>query len=288
MSTPLMKQYAQVKAKYPDTILLFRMGDFYETFDQDAILASKVLGITLTKRGNGAAGDIPLAGFPYHALEAYLPRLLKAGHRVAVCEQLEDPKLARGIVKRDVVEVVSPGVAYSDKVLQTKQNNYLAAISLPSPLATGLDIVGVAFVDVSTGEFNAAELPMKDLSEQLSSLGPSELLLQKRDLEGVKGVLAESYKGLISKLDDWIFNYEYAYELLIDHFKTQTLKGFGIEQMRAGVVAAGAIMNYLQETQKANLFHLKKITPHLVGDHILLDQSTKRNLEISTSVGGGD
>ena len=153
MSTPLMKQYQQVKAKHPDTILLFRMGDFYETFEEDAKVASKVLGITLTRRGNGAAGEVPLAGFPHHALEAYLPKLVRAGHRVAICEQLEDPKFAKGIVKRDVIEVVTPGVSFSDKVLDQKQNNYLAAVVLPSPLARGDEMVGFAFIDVSTAEF---------------------------------------------------------------------------------------------------------------------------------------
>ena len=173
-----MRQYQQVKAKHPDTILLFRMGDFYETFDDDAKLASKVLGITLTKRGNGAAGEIPLAGFPHHALDTYLPKLLKAGHRVAVCEQLEDPKFAKGIVKRDVIEVVTPGVAFSEKVLEQKQNNYLASISMPSPLATGEVSIGFAFIDVSTAEFGVSEFPLKQLVEQVGSLQPVEILVQ--------------------------------------------------------------------------------------------------------------
>src|SRR5512136_2529410 len=160
MSTPLMRQYAQVKAKYPGTILLFRMGDFYETFEEDAKITARVLGITLTKRGNGAAGETPLAGFPHHALDAYLPKLLRAGYRVAICEQLEDPKFAKGIVKRDVIEVVTPGVAFSEKVLEQKQNNYLAAIALSSPLATSDDTVGFAYIDVSTGEFGVSEFPM--------------------------------------------------------------------------------------------------------------------------------
>src|SRR5437867_12944007 len=175
MSTPLMRQYTQVKAKYPDTILLFRMGDFFETFEEDAKIAAAVLGITLTKRGNGAAGEVPLAGFPHHALESYLPKLLKAGYRVAVCEQLEDPKFAQGIVKRDVIEVVTPGVAYSDKVLEQKQNNYLFAVALPHPLATGDDIIGIAFADVTTAEFDVAEIPLRQLPEQLASLAPSDI-----------------------------------------------------------------------------------------------------------------
>src|SRR3990172_5073041 len=180
MSTPLMKQYAQVKAKYPGTILLFRMGDFFETFDEDAKITSRVLGITLTRRGNGAAGEVPLAGFPHHALDTYLPKLLKAGLRVAVCEQLEDPKFAKGLVKRDVIEVVTPGVAFSDKVLQQKQNNYVAAIALPSAFSSADDIIGFSFVDISTGEFGAAEIPLKVLREQIASLSPSEILVQKR------------------------------------------------------------------------------------------------------------
>ena len=175
-----MKQYSEVKAKYPDTILLFRMGDFFETFDEDAKVTSRVLGITLTRRGNGAAGETPLAGFPHHALDTYLPKLLKAGLRVAICEQLEDPKFAKGIVKRDVIEVVSPGVAFSDKVLDQKQNNYLAAIALPSAVATGDDIIGFSYVDISTGEFAAAEIPFRALEQQINSITPSEIIVQKK------------------------------------------------------------------------------------------------------------
>jgi DNA mismatch repair protein MutS len=286
MSTPLMKQYRQVKAKYPDTILLFRMGDFYETFEEDAKITSKVLGIVLTKRGNGAAGDVPLAGFPHHALEAYLPKLLKAGYRVAVCEQLEDPKFAKGIVKRDVIEVVTPGVAFSDKVLDQKQNNFLAAVSLPSPLATSEDTVGFSYIDVSTGEFHVSEFPLRYLPEQLANLQASELLVQKRDVESVRGLLKERFKGLYTKVEDWVYNVDYAYELLVSHFKTQSLKGFGVEEMRVGLTAAGAILNYLQETQKANLLHIKKITPQDISDYVVLDPSTKRNLEITSSISG--
>ena len=281
-----MKQYAQMKAKYPETILLFRLGDFYETFEEDAKIASKVLGITLTKRGNGAATEIPLAGFPHHALESYMPKLLKAGYRVAVCEQLEDPKFAKGIVKRDVIEVVTPGVAFSDNVLNQKQNNYLLAVALPSPLATSDDTVGIAFADVTTAEFSVSEFPLKQLPEQIASLMPSEILVQKRDRDSLQEMLKGRSAALFTKLDDWIFQFEYAYELLINHFKTQTLKGFGIEEYRSGIIAAGAVMNYLQETQKSNLLHLRKITPHNVSEYIVLDQSTKRNLEITTSLEG--
>ena len=286
MSTPLMKQYAQVKAKYPDTILLFRMGDFFETFEEDAKITSKVLGITITRRGNGAAGEIPLAGFPHHALEAYLPKLLKAGYRVAVCEQLEDPRFAKGIVKRDVIEVVTPGVAYSDKVLDQKQNNYLAAIALPSALATSQDTVGYAFADVSTAEFFVSGFPFKQLKEQIAAINPSEILVQRRDLESLQQLLKENYKGIFSKVDDWVFNFDYAYEQLVGHFQTQSLKGYGVEEFKTGVVAAGAIMHYLQETQKTNLLHLKKLTRYDVSEYIVLDPSTKRNLEITSSLSG--
>lgn len=286
MSTPLMKQYAQVKAKYPGTILLFRMGDFYETFEEDAKTAAAVLGITLTRRGNGAAGEIPLAGFPHHALDAYLPKLLKAGHRVAVCEQLEDPKFAKGIVKRDVIEVVTPGVAFSDRVLDQKQNNYLASVVLPHALASGDDIAGFSFVDVSTGEFRTAECPLRHLAGQIASIAPSELLVQKRDRNAIQELLRNGSHPLYSTLEDWIFNRDYAYELLVGHFSTQSLKGFGIDDMSVGLIAAGAVMNYLQETQKANLPHIRKITPYETGSTILLDPSTKRNLEITASMTG--
>ncbi len=262
------------------------MGDFYETFEEDAKTASKVLGITLTRRGNGEAGEVPLAGFPHHALDTYLPRLLRAGHRVAVCEQLEDPRFAKGIVKRDVIEVVTPGVAFSDKVLDQRRNNYLAAVALPSAIATSDDRVGLAFVDVSTGEFSAGEVPLKLLAEQVASLQPSELLTQKRDHESLQTLLRTASTGLFSKRDDWVFSFEYGYELLVNHFKTQSLKGFGLEESRMAVTAAGAVMNYLQETQKANLPHIRKIIPYDVSDQIVLDSWTKRNLEILSSMQG--
>jgi DNA mismatch repair protein MutS len=286
MTTPLMRQYAQVKARYPDTILLFRMGDFFETFDDDAKVTAKVLGITLTRRGNGAAGETPLAGFPHHALDSYLPKLLRAGYRVAVCEQLEDPRFAKGIVKRDVIEVVTPGVAFSDKVLEQKQNNYLAAVSLPSAVAAADDTVGFAFVDVSTGEFRASQFPLRFLPEQISSVGPAELLIQRRDVETLAQVLRSRFTGLVTKLDDWIFTFEYGFDLLTHQFHTQSLKGFGLEDYHEGIIAAGAVMSYLQETQKANIPHIRKIIPHDIAEYIVLDPSTKRNLEITSSISG--
>ena len=287
--TPLMKQYRQIKQKYPDTLLLFRMGDFFETFEDDAITASKVLGITLTKRANGKASDVPLAGFPHHALDNYLPKLVKAGLRVAVCEQMEDPKLAKGIVKRDVVEVVTPGATFSEKLLDHKSNNFLASIYING------DVCGFAFCDVSTGEFATSEVHIKQLKEQVEIIGPSEILVSKKEKEKVFQTIGfdpdasfdEKKKYVITKIDDWVFNNDYAVELLTTQFNTKSLKGFGIDNMREGIIAAGCILNYLNETQKTNLEHLKKIYNYDYSDYIILDPSTKRNLEITSSISEG-
>jgi len=286
MSTPLMKQYAQVKSRYPGTILLFRMGDFFETFEEDARVAAKVLGITLTKRRNGAAGEIPLAGFPHHALDSYLPKFLKAGHRVAVCEQLEDPRAAKGIVKRDVVEVVTPGVSFSEKVLERKQNNYLAAVALPSAIAGGDAVVGLSYIDVSTGEFATCELPMRQLPEQVSTLAPSEILVQARDADSVRQILRSIGGSVYTKVEDWVFDRSHGEELLRHHFKTHSLKGFGLAEHHLGVIAAGCVMYYLQETQKANLDHITRVVPLNLSEHIVLDPATRRNLEITSQISG--
>ncbi len=280
--TPLMAQYERIKREHPDTILLFRVGDFFETFSEDAKTASKVLGITLTKRSNGAAGNVPLAGFPHHAIDTYLPKLVRAGFRVAVCEQIEDPKLAKGIVKRDVTEVVTPGVAFSDKLLDHKKNNYLAAIFMQS------EIAGISFSDISTGEFFAYEVHEKDLIHQFGLISPSEIIISKRQ-KGILEPLIEKYlpNVRITKIDDWLFNHEFAEDLLLNHFKTKTLKGFGVENLEAGIVASGAVLNYLQETQKANLGHLQKIAKYNPSDYIALDFATKRNLEITFTMQEG-
>ncbi len=280
--TPLMAQYYKVKQAHPDTILLFRVGDFFETFEDDAKLASKVLGITLTKRSNGAAGDTPLAGFPHHAIDSYLPKLVRAGYRVAVCEQMENPKFAKGIVKREVVEVVTPGVTLSDKLLDHKKNNYLLAISV-------LDqICGLSFCDISTGEFYVFEIPLAQLGEQIESINPSEFLIPKRDKEFLGKLIERINPSLrITKLEDWIFNFDFANELLKNHFKTVTLKGFGIENLTAGIIAAGAVLNYLNETQRVNLSHLNRISLYNPSDYMILDHSTKRNLEITFSMNDG-
>lgn len=281
--TPLMAQYSKIKESYPDTILLFRMGDFFETFEEDAKIASKVLGITLTKRANGAAEDVPLAGFPHHAIDNYLPKLVRAGYRVAVCEQMENPKFAKGIVKRDVIEVVTPGVAISDKLLDHKKNNYLVSIYLEE------DIAGISFCDISTGEFSTYEVGRSEIAQQLGSINPSEVLLPKKfklELEPIIQKAAPSCR--ITKIDDWIFNYDYASELLMNHFNTKTLKGFGIEGFHAAICSAGAALNYLRETQKANLTHINKIARHNPSDYMLLDYSTKRNLEIMFTMQEGE
>lgn len=280
--TPLMAQYYKVKQAHPDTILLFRVGDFFETFEEDAKTASKVLGITLTKRSSGYAEDTPLAGFPHHAIDTYLPKLVRAGYRVAVCEQMENPKFAKGIVKREVVEVVTPGVTLSDKLLDHKKNNYLLAISIFDQTC------GLSFCDISTGEFYVFEIPLSQLGEQIESINPSEFLIPKRDKEFLGKLIERINPHLrITKLDDWIFNFDFANELLLNHFKTKTLKGFGIENLNNGIIAAGAVLNYLNETQRVNLSHLNRISLYNPSDYMILDHSTKRNLEIIFTIQDG-
>ncbi len=280
--TPLMAQYYKIKESYPDTILLFRVGDFFETFEEDAKTASKVLGITLTKRANGAAEDVPLAGFPHHAIDTYLPKLVRAGYRVAVCEQVENPKFAKGIVKREVIEVVTPGVAFSEKLLDHKRNNYLMAVYRNN------EITGISFSDISTGEFYAFEIPSSQLTQQIELISPAEILVQKKEREYFSGLISRINPSIkLTRLDDWIFNYEYAKDLLIIQFKTVNLKGFGIEGLKAGIVTSGAVLNYLLETQKSNLPHLTKISVYNASEYMVLDNSTKRNLEITLSLHEG-
>ncbi|NJD22983.1 MAG: DNA mismatch repair protein MutS, partial [Melioribacter sp.] len=281
--TPLMAQYSKIKENYPDTILLFRMGDFFETFEEDAKTASKVLGITLTKRANGAAGEVPLAGFPHHAIDTYLPKLVRAGYRVAVCEQMENPKFAKGIVKRDVIEVVTPGVAISDKLLDHKKNNYLLSVYIEDETA------GISFCDISTGEFSTYELNKSEIAQQLGSINPAEILIPKKIKNELEPLIHKAVPSArITKIDDWIFNYDYCSELLMNHFNTKTLKGFGIENLRLAISAAGAVLNYLRETQKANLTHINKISRHNPSDYMILDYSTKRNLEIMFTMQDGE
>ncbi|MBU1678959.1 MAG: DNA mismatch repair protein MutS [Bacteroidetes bacterium] len=277
-----MTQFFRIKEENPDTILLFRVGDFFETFAEDAKTASKVLGITLTKRANGKAGHVPLAGFPHHAIDNYLPKLIRAGFRVAVCEQVENPKLAKGIVKREVVEVVTPGVVFSDKLLDHKKNNYLLAVYLDN------DIAGLSFSDISTGEFFTYEVHQNQLVEQFGLINPAEVLIAKKQ-KNVLIPLLEKYvpSARITKIDDWIFTYEFGNDLLLEHFKTKTLKGYGIDHLQNGITAAGAVLNYLRETQKLSLDHLNKISRYNPNDFMLLDYSTKRNLEITFTIQEG-
>jgi len=279
--TPLMKQYSEIKEKHPGTILLFRVGDFYETFMEDATLVSKELGITLTKRNNG--GDqTPLAGFPYHALDTYLPKLVKRGHRVAICEQTEDPKEAkkkgRKVVDREVKEITTPGVTLSEKLLDHKRNNYVAAIHWMGSTA------GVAFSDISTGEFALSQVSKSELNDLMQSVTPSEVLLQQKFKNKIPEILKD-YN--ITYIEDWVYDGDYGYNLLVDHFETHSLKGFGVEDLTVAQVAAGALLHYVQETQKASLGHLRRLYAFENTEYMALDSSTKRNLELTTSLQQG-
>ncbi len=270
--TPLMKQYNLIKAKYPGALLLFRVGDFYETFGEDAVRTSRILDIVLTKRSNGAASDIPLAGFPHHSLDSYLPRLVRAGHRVAICDQLEDPKSAQGIVKRGVTELVTPGVSYHDNVLDVKRNNYLCALHF------GSDAVGISFLDVSTGEFFASQGDAAYIDKLLQSFSPSEVLHCKGKKKDFAGHFGDKHNTF--HLEDWVFGYQYAYEKLTGHFQTTTLKGFGIENLKEGIVAAGCVLHYLAETEHHETGHISKISRLDEDRYVWLDKFTIRNLEL--------
>ncbi len=281
--TPLMRQYNDIKSKYPGTILLFRLGDFFETFDEDAVLTARACGITLTKRNNGAAGDMPLAGFPHHQLDAYLPKLIKAGYRVAVCEQLEDPKQAKGIVKRGVTEVVTPGVALYDKILNSKANNYVCAITLDQ-MKSGNFHAGVAWCDISTGEFNCTELGGTDIINLLESFSPSEIIINKSRKHTVEAFLSDlSFEPSYTRLEEWIFEEDFGREQLQKLFATKGLKGFGIEGLNKAITAAGAIVHYISETQNSNLPQITGIRLANTSESMILDYSTRRNLEITLS-----
>ena len=275
--TPLMQQHKAIKQKYPDAILLFRVGDFYETFGEDAVRASAVLGITLTKRNNGAASSLELAGFPHHALDTYLHKLVKAGYRVAICDQLEDPKQAKGIVKRGVTEMVTPGLATHDKLLEHTSNNFLAGIQL------GENSNGISFLDISTGEFFIAEGDLDYLDKLLQTFQPAEVIFQK----GKQQLFADRFgkKFYFYCLDAWIFDFRYAEEGLLRHFGTHSLKGFGVEDMHEGIVAAGAILHYLQDTAHPNCHHIASIHRINREEYLWMDQFTIRNLELVNGPG---
>jgi DNA mismatch repair protein MutS len=279
VETPLMKQYYAIKEKHPDAILLFRVGDFYETFGEDAVRASEILGITLTKRANGAATFIDLAGFPYHAVDTYLPKLVRAGQRVAICEQLEDPKLTKTIVKRGITELVTPGVSFNDNVLNHKENNFLASVHLDKNSA------GIAFLDISTGEFLTAEGPFEHIDKLLNNFLPKEVLFEKGKQNKFVELFGNKYYTF--KLDDWIYTDDAANDRLIKHFETSGLKGFGVGNLKLGIVAAGAILHYLDITQHNQLKHISKLSRIEEGRYVWLDKFTIRNLELFGSINEG-
>ncbi len=274
--TPLMKQYFNIKAKHPDAVLLFRVGDFYETFDKDAVKASEILGITLTKRANGAAAYVDLAGFPYHALETYLPKLVRAGQRVAICEQLEDPKLTKNIVKRGVTELVTPGVSLNDNVLEHKENNFLACVNFAKKSA------GVSFLDISTGEFYAAEGSFDYVDKLLNSLNPKEILYERSQKNRFIELFGDRF--YIYPVEDWMFTTESAVERLQKQFGTQSLKGFGIDRYENAVTSAGAILHYLYLTRHEKIKHITQISRIEEDNYVWLDKFTIRNLEIFNSI----
>ena len=275
VETPLMKQYYQIKAVHPDAILLFRVGDFYETFGEDAIKASSILGITLTKRANGAASSVELAGFPYHAVDAYLPKLVRAGERVAICEQLEDPKTVKGLVKRGVIELVTPGVVLGDNILPNKENSFLASVYF------GTRTTGVAFLDISTGEFYMAEGDDRYIDKLMSNLSPKEVLYQR----GSETRFESSFgnRHYTYRLDDWVFSSELNYEKLCQQFGTKSLKGFGVENLKDGISAAGAILYYLEFTEHREISHIKNISRIDQNEYVWIDKFTIRNLELFSS-----
>lgn len=270
--TPLMKQYNEIKRKYPDACLLFRVGDFYETFGEDAIRASKILGITLTKRGAGSDTETALAGFPHHSINTYLPKLVKAGLRVAICDQLEDPKMTKTIVKRGVTELVTPGVAMNDEVLQSKSNNFLASIYF------GKKQLGISFLDVSTGEFLLAQGNEEYIDKLLQNFSPSEILIPKNNKNQFKEIFGEDFNTFY--LEDWVYQEDYAFETLTNHFQTNSLKGFGIEELLEGIISSGAILYYLSETQHNKVQHITNIQRIAEDSYVWMDRFTIRNLEL--------
>ncbi|MEK6480886.1 DNA mismatch repair protein MutS [Catalinimonas sp. 4WD22] len=270
--TPLMKQYNAVKAKYPGALLLFRVGDFYETFGEDAITASKILDIVLTKRANGSASEVELAGFPHHALDNYLTKLVRAGQRVAICDQLEDPKFAKGVVKRGVTELVTPGLSFNDNVLDRKRNNYLASLHFEK------DTVGIALLDLSTGEFLASCGTVAYIEKLLQSFNPAEVIYCKKDRKIYEELFRDQYNTY--RLEDWLFTHDYAYGRLTKHFNTQSLKGFGVENLAEGIIAAGAVLYYLEETEHREISHISSLARIEEEKYVWLDKFTIRNLEL--------
>jgi len=280
--TPLMRQYYKIKERHPKAILLFRMGDFYESFDDDAKTVSRLLGITLTERNNGDADDVPMAGFPHHALDSHLPKLIRSGLRVAICEQTEDADNSSGkVVDRDVVEVVTPGVSFHDQLLNPKQSNFLAAIHFGT--SQDKNRIGFSFIDATTGEFSVTEAEVDQIQDLIQTVAPSEIIIDKRRTDRLQQHLRE-IPCTVTEQEDWVFKYDFAYQTLLEHFETHSLKGFGVDDMDLGVVAAGAALYYLGETQKGKVPHVRKIKRYSKDEHIALDPETKRNLELVQSI----
>lgn len=271
--TPLMKQYNSIKAKHPGVIILFRVGDFYETFGEDAVKASQILNITLTKRANGSASEVELAGFPYHALDTYMPKLVRAGQRVAICDQLEDPKYAKGIVKRGITEIITPGVTFNDKILEHQNNNYLASIFFPKN-----ENIGCSFIDVSTGDFFYFSGDMAAVEKLFYAIQPKEVIVSRKDLNTFKAKFNDDFYSY--RLEDWAFEIHYATEKINQHFKTSNVKGFGLEEDKPSCIAAGVLLHYLNENEQKNLAHIRRLYRFLENNFVALDRFTLRNLEL--------
>jgi len=280
--TPLMKQYNAIKVKYPDALLLFRVGDFYETFGSDAVKASKILDIILTKRGAGSESETELAGFPHHSINTYLPKLVRAGERVAICDQLEDPKQTKTIVKRGVTELVTPGVAFNDDILHSKSNNFLAAVYFETSTVSATKMrIGVSFLDISTGEFLTSQGNAEYIDKLLQNFSPSEVLISKKSRKLFSENFGNDFHTFY--LEDWVFQADYANEMLIKHFNTTTLKGFGIEDLYEGIIASGVVLHYLNETRHNKLEHITTICRIATDDYVWMDKFTIRNLELYNS-----
>ena len=277
--TPMMKQFLDLKAKHPDAVMLFRCGDFYETYSTDAIVAAEILGITLTKRANGKGKTIEMAGFPHHALDTYLPKLVRAGKRVAICDQLEDPKMTKKLVKRGITELVTPGVSINDNILNYKENNFLAAVHF------GKASCGVAFLDISTGEFLTAEGPFDYIDKLLNNFGPKEILFERGKRLMFEGNFGSKF--FTFELDDWVFTETTAREKLLKHFETKNLKGFGVEHLKNGIIASGAILQYLTMTQHTQIGHITSLARIEEDKYVRLDKFTVRSLELIGSMNDG-
>ena len=280
--TPMMKQFYDFKAKHPDALLLFRCGDFYETYGDDAVAAADILGITLTKRGTGGSkreNDTAMAGFPHHALDTYLPKLIRAGRRVAICDQLEDPKLAKKLVKRGITELVTPGVAMSDNVLHNKENNFLAAVHF------GKSACGVSFLDISTGEFLTAEGTTDYIDKLLTNFAPKEVLFERGRKPMFEGNFGARF--FTFELEDWVFTEETAMHKLLSHFQVKNLKGYGVHHLKNGLVASGAILCYLEQTQHTSIGHIRNISRIEETNYVRLDKFTIRSLELLSSMNEG-